>query len=194
MYSYDLYTDFELADLLANSDESAFNYLYDKYWDKLFVIASNRLNDLVEGEEVVQDIFFNLWRKRESFKLQRGFDNYFAVAVKYEVIDRRARRLKEGEFRNMLSQALQDENTEMHFYQFDLDQLAMQLEYRINQLPKKCRLVFSLSRQSNLTNKQIAKKLVISEKAVEKHITHALKFLKQHFRHYFSVALLLLVN
>lgn len=194
MHPYKLYTDFELANLLNQGDESAFRHLYDKYWDKLFVMASNRLDDPAEGEEVVQDIFFNLWKKRETFKLQRGFENYFAIALKYEVITRRAKRLKDKEFRELLGRSLADHETEENFHRFDLDQLQTQLEYRINQLPQKCHLVFSLSRQTSLTNKQIAEKLEISEKAVEKHITHALKVLKHYFGHYFAVALLLLLG
>lgn len=194
MSQYDLYTDFELADLLNKGDEPAFNHLYNKYWDKLYAMASHRLDDPAEGEEVVQDIFFNLWKKRETFRLQRGFENYFAVALKYEVITRRAKRLKNKEFQAKLHIALSDFRTEEDFHQFDLDQLQTQLEYRINQLPKKCHLVFTLSRESELTNKQIAKKLQVSEKTVEKHITHALKFLKAHFGHYFNLILLLLVS
>lgn len=194
MHPYKLYTDFELANLLNQGDESAFRHLYDKYWDKLFVMASNRLDDSTEGEEVVQDIFFNLWKKRETFKLQRGFDNYFAIALKYEVITRRAKRLKDKEFRELLGQSLANQETEENFHRFDLNQLQTQLAYRINQLPKKCHLVFSLSRQTNLTNKQIAEKLEISEKAVEKHITHALKVLKHYFRHYFAIVMLLLLG
>src|SRR5690606_25447614 len=123
MHPYELYTDFELADLLNQGDESAFRHLYDKYWDKLFVMASNRLDDPTEGEEVVQDIFFNLWKKRETFKLQRGFDNYFAIALKYEVITRRAKRLKDKEFRELLGRSLTDYETEENFHRFDLNQL-----------------------------------------------------------------------
>ncbi|HLU51765.1 MAG TPA: RNA polymerase sigma-70 factor [Flavobacteriaceae bacterium] len=194
MSSYDLYTDFEIVDLLNQNDESAFRHLYNKYWDKLFIMASNRLDDPTEGEEVVQDIFFNLWKKRETFRLQRGFENYFAVALKYEVITRRAKRLKNKAFQTQLYSALNEPYIEEAFHQFDLDQLQSQLKYRINQLPKKCQLVFTLSRESELSNKQIAEKLNISEKTVEKHITHALKFLKTHFGHYFNLILLLLIS
>ncbi|SEL81650.1 RNA polymerase sigma factor [Parapedobacter koreensis] len=187
MSQYDLHSDFELADLLNQSDEHAFRHLYDKYWEKLYIIASNRLNDTVEGEEVVQDVFLNLWKKRQSFRLTRGFKNYFAVALKYEVINRRAKRVKNHEFQQLLDDSYDDHIATEDFHRFDLELLETQLEYRINQLPTKCRTVFTMSRQSALTNKQISETLQISEKAVEKHITHAIKFLKHHLSHYFTI-------
>lgn len=191
MNQYDLFTDFELADLLNKSDESAFKHLYDNYWNKLYTMASNRLNDALEGEEVVQDVFLNLWKKRHSFRLIRGFENYFAVALKYEIINRRAKRIKNQEFQRLLHERYDEYDTSEHFHQFDLDQLQAQLDYRINQLPPKCKLVFTMSRQSDLTNKQIAEKLEISEKAVEKHVTYAIKHLKHYFSHHLSLIFLL---
>lgn len=186
--SYNNLTDQELASLLREGNEAVFKILYKRYWDKLYVTASNRLSDYTEAEEVVQDIFLNLWRKRENFTLKMGFDNYFAIAVKFEIINRRAKRAREAE-RN-----IQIATTKQNIYDhpieyFDLEQLQNQLECTINALPEKCQLVFRMSREDHLTNKKIAEQLSISEKTVEKHKTHALRILKTRFSHYLSMLL-----
>ncbi|WP_304065309.1 RNA polymerase sigma-70 factor [Pedobacter glucosidilyticus] len=188
--SYDSLSDQELAFLLKEGDAVAFEFLYNRYWKKLYVVASRRLGDHVEAEELVQDVFLNLWRKREAFVLKTGFDNYFATAVKFEVINRRAKRARE-ELRNAEITDLKKNETTKLVELYDLEQLQKQLEETINTLPPKCQLVFRMSREEYLTNKKIAEQLSISEKAVEKHKTHALRVLKTRFGHYLSILLIL---
>jgi len=74
MIKYSAATDMELADLLRAGDDVAFKVIYQKYWDKLLVVAGRRLSDIDEAEEAIQDIFLNLWKRRESFHLKVGFD------------------------------------------------------------------------------------------------------------------------
>lgn len=93
MITYTTQTDMELAALLQTGDEGAFKAIYQKYWDKLLVIAGKRLGDIDDAEEAVQEIFLNLWKRRERFELKVGFENYFAVAVKFEVINRLAKKI-----------------------------------------------------------------------------------------------------
>ena len=192
MPKYKSYSDEELAILLQSGDEVAFKVLYLKYWDRLFSIASKRLNDTIEAEEVVQDIFLNLWKRKSDFKLKAGFDNYFAIAVKFEVIKRRAKRLKREAISHRITtghETIEAQNQDWH--QYDFEQISKLLEKTINELPPKCRMVFELSRDDQYTNKKIAEALGISEKTVEKHITSALKVLNKKFgqKAFFLIAL-----
>jgi RNA polymerase sigma-70 factor (family 1) len=181
-------SEIELADLLRSGDEMAFSMIYKKYWEKLLVIAGRRLNDLAEAEEAIQDIFLNLWKRRATFKLQVGFENYFAVAVKFEIINRLAKRAREST-RDM-EFAIDLNNIKNSSYDsFDLDVLQKQLEHTISSLPPKCQLIFRMSREAEFANKKIAKELNISEKAVEKHITFALKTLRTRFGQYLAILL-----
>lgn len=180
MIMYNTLTDMELADLLRTGDETAFKVIYKKYWSKLLVVAGRRLDNIDEAEEAVQDIFLNLWKRRESFRLKVGFDNYFAVAVKFEIINRLAKRARESQRNDAFSKNI-SEGAESTFVRFDLEILQKQLEDTICSLPPKCQLVFRMSRESEDSNKKIAAELNISEKAVEKHITYALKILRARF-------------
>lgn len=182
---YDILSDRRLALLIRAGDPEAFKVIYDRFWDKMLVVAAKRLGDVLEAEEAVQDIFLNLWRRRESFELKVSFENYLAVAVKFEVINRRAKRVREEtlrlEFSALPSSVGDNKQT------FDLEYLQRQLEQTINSLPPKCRLVFRLSRDDDYTNKQIAEQLGISEKAVEKQVTKALKALRERLGKYYSL-------
>ncbi|SDJ94237.1 RNA polymerase sigma-70 factor, ECF subfamily [Pedobacter sp. ok626] len=181
MASYASLSDQELADLLRHGNETVFKIIYDRFWSKLYFVASKRLNDPAEAEEAVQDIFLNLWKNRERFQLKVNFENYLAVAIKFQVIKRRAKRFKRSIIEQQLGTEAELENFQNQNYdwsQFDLEELQGRLSKIIDTLPPKCKLVFNMSRDENYTNKKIAAELGISEKAVEKHVTQALKVLK----------------
>lgn len=181
MASYVTLSDQELADLLRNGNETVFKIIYDRYWSKLYFVASKRLNDSAEAEEAVQDIFLDLWKNRESFRLKVNFENYLAVAVKFQIIKRRAKRLRRSVIEQQLGTEAELENFQSQNHdwsQYDLDELQKRLTNIVDTLPPKCKLVFNMSRDENYTNKKIAAELGISEKAVEKHVTQALKVLK----------------
>ncbi len=188
----DKLTDHELAAMLKNSSETAFGFIYKQYWHKLLAIAGNRLNDAEDAEEVVQNIFLNLWKRRETFVLKVGFENYFAVAVKFEVINQLAKQAKIARHNEAFAQSFHQSN-EAHI-NYDLKLLQQQLEDTISTLPHKCQLVFRMSRQAEYTNKKIAKELNLSEKAIEKHITSALKVLRKRFGQHLSILFLFFLN
>lgn len=181
MTGYVTLSDQELADLLREGNETVFKIIYDRYWSKLYFVASKRLNDPDEAEEAVQDIFLDLWKNRKSFRLKVNFENYLAVAVKFQIIKRRAKRLRRSVIEQQLGTEAELEHFQRQQYdwsQYDLDELQQRLNTIVDTLPPKCKLVFNMSRDDQYTNKKIAAELGISEKAVEKHITTALKVLK----------------
>ncbi|MGN6180592.1 MAG: RNA polymerase sigma factor [Mucilaginibacter sp.] len=170
-------TDNELLSLLKKGDEAAFKELYNRYWDKLFVTAFHRLGDELEAEEVVQDIFVSIWQRRNVLELTYSLATYLSVAVKYKVITKLAGFAKQ-KARDASIAAESAEGVESTSQWLSEKELRRQIEECINKLPEKCRIVFQMSREQNLSNKQIAEKLGVSEKTVEGHITKAIHTLK----------------
>ena len=190
MSAYNEFNDQQLADLLRSDDQLAFRFLYDKYWEKLFFVAVKRLNDESEAEEAVQDIFVNLWKRRSTLQIKVSFESYLSGAIKFEVLKKRAAMSKKD---NALSDILANTPQSAHHDGdlYDMHLLEQELLLTINSLPHKCQLVFVMSRNQGLSNKKIASDLNISEKAVEKHITSALKIIKGRFGRFFYLILLL---
>jgi RNA polymerase sigma-70 factor (family 1) len=188
--NYSKLNDQELIEQLRSEDELAFRFIYDRFWEKLLFVAVKKMNDVHDAEEIIQDIFSNLWKRRETLQIKNNIESYLAGAVKFEVFKRRALRAKREFMANDLD--LVEEKAIHHERNlFDTRILEEELMNTINTLPPKCKLVFKLSRNEGLTNKEIADDLNISEKAVEKHITSALKVVKSHFGRFFYLLLLL---
>ncbi|MFS2185585.1 RNA polymerase sigma factor [Mucilaginibacter sp. Mucisp84] len=188
MPSFETYSDQELLSLMREGKETAFRLIYDRYWDRLYIIARKRLNDAMEAEEVVQDIFCNLWRRRNSLNLVKGFDNYFSIAVKYEVINRMAKMARAADYLKEAASGLSelDEGT---IQLLDYHQLQERLKLTLAKLPEKCRLVFVLQQEQGYTQKQIAEELNISEKTVEAHLSKARKTLRGSFGNLYGLFL-----
>lgn len=176
----------ELLPRLQQSDENAFTEIYNHYWKKLFCVAAHKLHNLAEAEEVVQDIFLELWKRRAELNIATCLNAYLAVCVKYKVIDLLAKRARQLRHRQYTSQQthLPDPSPEQ-VLQFET--LKEQLLKETAKLPGKCRLVFQLSREEGYSHKHIAKHLGISEKTVESHLSKALRNLRTGLSHVLSV-------
>lgn len=177
MPEYLNYTDIDLVELLNNDDEKAFTEIYNRYWDKLFTTAVNRLGDVQEAREIVQDIFFKLWKRRAKIEISQTLSIYLASAVKYEVLNLFAAKNRHRIYLEHVKH-IQSEASDETFQQLSFTELRRELESIVNDLPEKCRLVYKLSREAGHTYNEIAAIMNISEKTVEAHLSKALRRLR----------------
>ncbi|XHR94279.1 RNA polymerase sigma-70 factor [Mucilaginibacter sp. UC70_90] len=174
MTRYQDLSDDQLIVLLKQSDEQALAALYHRYWEKMLSVAVTRLESIGEAEEIVQDIFINLWDRRTGLELRHSIASYLAIAIKYRVINRMDYhyRKRNREAASGLTVSYTASSPEEIMLEKELMQ---RIELAVLQLPEKCRIVYRMSREEGKTNKQIAETLAVSEKTVEGHITNALK-------------------
>lgn len=169
--------DFELVDLLKDDDHRAFTALYDRYWAKLYTVAYHRINSASDSEDIVQEVFFSLWKRRAILDLKNGISTYLSMAVKYQVINRLAREEVKQVYRDVVAGSTDADENSVELWLTEKE-LMQKLEQCIHKLPEKCRLVFEMSRKEGKSTKQIAEKLDISQKTVEAHMTKALSTLR----------------
>ena len=79
-----LHNDDELTLLLHKGDEAAFTQIYNCYWDKLYFIAYKLLKDTNAAEEIVQEVFLMIWKKRDSLNI-KSLTQYLAAMTRYAV-------------------------------------------------------------------------------------------------------------
>lgn len=176
MTPFNYLSDLELIELLKGNNQKALSALYFRYWEKLLVVAGNRLNNKEIAEECVQNVFCSLWQRRHDLELKHSLSTYLAVAVKYQVIKQMDKqyRIQEG-IDNIVS--FQPTHSTADEYLLEKEMMA-NIQDAITRLPEKCRIVFKMSREDGMSNKQIANELNLSEKTVEAHITKAIRSLR----------------
>jgi RNA polymerase sigma-70 factor (ECF subfamily) len=171
------YSDLELLDLIRLGDKMAFSEIYSRYWKKVFTVASNKIGQLEEAEEIVQDIFISLWDRRESIIITTSLNAYLAVSVKYRVIKILAKRSLYNKYADYSLNVIPISSNSTEDW-LEFEELKSRLELLVSNLPEKCRLVYKMSRENGMSQKQIAEEFCISEKTVEAHIGKALKVLR----------------
>jgi RNA polymerase sigma-70 factor (family 1) len=183
-------TDEQLIENLIAGQEKAFDELYDRYRDKLYTIAYNRVRSKEVAEELMQEVLADLWEKRHSLQLQSSFGAYITTALKYTVLDYiRSQKRKDAFYQAILRQPSAPDTNHENNYLFT--ELREQIEQGINQLPEQSQRVFRLSREQSLSAKEISQALQISPNTVKYHIAYSLKALRTHLRHLLSIAVLL---
>jgi RNA polymerase sigma-70 factor (family 1) len=182
----DLWPDDTLLALIKLGDRDAFAAIYNKYWSKLYVSAFNMLRDAQACEDIVQDILVHLWLKRKTVNIA-SLPAYLHTAVRYQVFtlikSSKAHSFPLGNFEELAS----TDNLDDLLAEKDLRYL---LNERVLTLPEKCREVFLLSRNSHLTNREIAAMLNIAPKTVENQLTIALRRLRVSMKDFLCWALI----
>ena len=157
--------------------EKDFQRIYNSLWSKLYNIAYSYFRDRTTAQEVTQDVFVNFWLKVDSLSAIHDVEAYLLRSVKNKIYDQfdkiHSKEKLESNLANHVQ--LQSENTEEELVYAETLQL---LNQEIDQLPTTTKTVFRLSRFDRYTNEEIAGQLSLSGKAVEYHITRALKRLR----------------
>lgn len=175
------YPDEVLLKLLRQNGLEAFEEIYRRYWKRLYSMAYKRIQSREVSEELVQDIFTSLWVTKEQTSIE-NLSAYLFSAVKYKVINHVAKELSRKSYaESQLAVLKEDNSTEEKVL---LDDLEGALEKAIGKLPAKRQMIFKLHRQENLSIKQVASQLGISEKTVENQYGKAMKMLKLNLKHF----------
>ncbi len=170
------YSDEELFRLVRNDDRKAFEEIYRRYWAFLLDYADKPLQSRQKAEDIVQEIFISLYQRRHSIELFVSLKAYLSKALKFKILNElRSQMIREAYQKSVF---FNYRFTKDFTAQLEAKELEHSLYNRIQQLPEKCRQTFLLSREENLSYKDISGDLGISVSTVEKHIIKALKVLK----------------
>jgi RNA polymerase sigma-70 factor (ECF subfamily) len=182
MRVFKVYSDDKLVELMRQQDMAAFDEIYYRYWKRLYAMAYNRVHSKMVAEELVQEIFISVWVNRATLQVQ-NLSGYLFTAAKYKVISYYERQLTRKTYLEKQTAITQDrdDTTEQTVL---LNDLHDALDREVNKLPARCREVFRLSREENLSIKQVAAQMGVSEKTVENQLLKALKVLRISLRHY----------
>lgn len=168
-------TDKDLLVLIKNGHEHAWELVYRKYWQQLYSSALAVLKDQQMCEDIIQDIFMKLWTNRDRLRIEVSIPAYLQTCVRHEVY----RKLRSGRVdEDIFDEVYEKIVAALDCNDIEYKEMNSQINIIVERLPEKCRLVYRLSREEYLSNKQISEKLNISIKTVENHMTKALCFLK----------------
>lgn len=169
----------ELLAKVAAGDENAFREIFETYWDAVYGVAFTLTKSASLAEEMVQEVFLDIWLKREKLAAVEKFSSYLFIVARNHIFNVLRKKIREEAFTEHL----------LNYFRETGDSPAEQLETReteelfcqaIEKLPPQQRLIFGLCRKQGLSHEEIALRLQISRHTVKSHMHKALQFI-QHY-------------
>ena len=168
----------QLLSALRFGNEGALRQIFDRHYPLLLGDIYRLIPDEGTCQDLAQEIFVDLWNKRENLDIHTSLRAYLRrAAVNKSLNYIKATRRHQFEDADDLSQ-LPDNSLLDNTKREAQEHLEDALHAAISALPEKCRLVFNLSRFEQLSHRQIAEQLGISVKTIENQITKAMKMLR----------------
>jgi len=161
--------------IARNDDTFAYKELFVSFYNPLLRFAITLVKSKEQAEEVVSDVFINIWEKRKRINSISNLKVYLFIAVKNTSLNYISRQNK------TLTDDVEQAGIEFKSIYFDPEQLMVTAEMvarikdAIEQLPPKCKLIFKLIKEEELKYKDVAEILGVSIKTVESQIAIALK-------------------
>ncbi|HZI26149.1 MAG TPA: RNA polymerase sigma-70 factor [Chryseolinea sp.] len=157
--------------------EKDFERIYNSLWSKLYCVAYNYFRDKATAQEIIQDVFVNLWTKRDSIGEIRDIEAYLYRSVRNKIYDQFDKIASQEKLQKQISHQFKEEvdSTEE---EIEYAETLERINHEIESLPDTTKRIFRLSRFDRYSNDEIAGQLHLSGKAVEYHITRALKRLR----------------
>lgn len=162
---------------LKEGSQDAFQHIFNEYAKRIFAFAKGYLKSNEEAEEVVQEVFIKVWKARASINTELSFKSYlFKISYNY-VRELFLKKARENNYKHeILDFAIDfDNRTEERIDYLSLLELVEKI---IEKLPPRQKEIITLQKKQGLPTKEIAEMLDISPRTVEKHLSEALKFLK----------------
>lgn len=175
--------DDQILELLNNNDEKAIELLFDRFFDYLCAVVFRVIHDYEAARDVVQDIFFDLWKKRERIQIQIALRPYLRRAAVNRALNYiKRKRIVPNDDEDAAVDIVSNVPSGQAY--LEKDELESKIYSVIEALPPKCKLVFGMSRFENMSYQEIANALEISVKTVENQISKALKILRSEVEVY----------
>jgi len=161
----------------------AFDEVYRKYSKRLFRFSYNLLKSKEDAENIVQDVFLNLWANRH--KIEKGTSlKYYIYTIAYHAsINIIRKKLKESDYLEHLM-SLQEPLEEAVDLQVEFRELDEKLKSIIDALPDRQKEVYILHRVERLKYSEISERLGISVNTIENHMSRALRTIREKLGNY----------
>ena len=171
-------TDAALISRIRESDDAAFDELFRRHYAELCRTANRFVRNEAQAEDLVQELFFGLWNRRKELPADlTAVGGYLHRSARNRSLnylrDQNRIPVDGGELPAHLPAA------ELPSDGLDRDDLRRRLHRAIDRLPERCRLVFTMSKLDDMSQREIADSLGISPKTVENQMTRAYRFLRE---------------
>lgn len=172
-----------LLNRIRNNDLKAFETLFRLYYAPLCRYADSFVNEMPVSEEIVQDLFYLLWKDRKQIRIQLSVKSYLYMAIRNRAFHHiKHMQVKESYFDSLTANPDSDDRTPAD--ELEYKELESQLARSLQRLPERQSRIFRMNRFDGKKYSEIAQELSLSVKTVEAEMTKALAMLRKELKHF----------
>lgn len=183
-----------LLHTLSAGDEQVFEQVFKAHFKSLHAYAFTMLNNEAVAEEMVQQVFYRLWEKREQVDVHTSLKAYLYRAIHNESMNYLKHHAIKTKHQTYAMQQQQNSHEHSAGERLAGKELEQQIRRALNDLPEQCRTIFQLSRYQELKYREIADQLNISVKTVEAQMGKALRILRLRLADFLTILLTYLLH
>jgi RNA polymerase sigma-70 factor (ECF subfamily) len=182
----------DIFDALRNGDRNAFNSVFKQYYSGLCTFANDYIRSYDLAEEIVQEVFLNIWENRHKIHINISLKAYLYRSVHNHCLNflrnnmHWSRNTIQLEELKQPSDLLFIEIPGDTFDTFFTEKIEQDLEKAIEALPEQCKTIFCLSRYENIPYPEIAKQLGVSLSTVKTQMSRAMHKIREIMDDYFK--------
>ncbi|KLT63690.1 RNA polymerase sigma factor [Pedobacter sp. BMA] len=191
MASVNELSDNDLLLRLKNGEHTAFTEIYNRFWEKMMNHAVKLTKSEDEAADIVQEIFVSIWNRKESLEVKGPLAAYLIKSVRNLSLKYIEKNIHKENFIERLGYHFENTTAQTED-DISVKELQENIDTAVSKLPGKMRQVYVLSRDEQLSHKEIAQKLGISELTVKKQINNALKLIAKSLKLNLSGTMLVL--
>ena len=170
--------DLLLIKQIREGDIKAFETLFRKYYSPLVFYSKSITKSSQAAEDIIQDLFYKLWKEREKINIFKSVKNYLYISIRNRSLQYIQREGQVILSKTNYSLIAENEQTDAS-QNIEFIELEQVINKSMASMPKRRSKIFQMHRFQNMKYKEIAQTLSISEKTVEAEITKALKTLRK---------------
>lgn len=189
MVDFNKYSDEELMKEIKVDNMLAFDVFYNRYIKRLYKFAFSILKTQEDTENIIQDVYMSLWINRKKVEKESSVKYYLFSIAYNSTITLIRKRVKEFQYIEYLK-SLQTLNQEPVDLEIEYMEMTDKLNNIIDALPERQKEIYKLLRVEGLKYSEIAKRLNISIKTVETHVSRALRTVRQKMGNYALLSIL----
>lgn len=177
--------DDDILKALPNNGDKAMSLMYEHYYPQLCLKAIRYVKDQKIAEDLVQDLFIDIWKKKANLNINTSLIGYLQRSIVNKSLNWiRSQRVKIEDIDSVMSTSDNAADAQDEIEKTELEEHITKV---IDGLPEKCRLVFVMSRFDMMSYKEIGDKLDISTKTVENQISKALRILRVEMKNFAKI-------
>jgi RNA polymerase sigma-70 factor (ECF subfamily) len=167
---------------IKQGNREAFDLFYKAFWWDVYQYAKKLTFCDSDAEELVQDVFVDIWVKRERIEVNTTIKGYLLSAIKFKLIDKIRKERRFDKYAQTILHHQSEASLETPEAEIIAQEKRKEFQKHINQLPDRCREIYQLRKIENKSIAEIAQQLGLSEQTVKNQLNKAHKILTEAYQ------------